>query len=183
MPAGDPHDDHDDYDDHDRHNLILMVIMIHDHNDVHDDHHDWHNLIWNLILKMTMFLFVMMLTVLSYGDVDNDVLIYDDCQGCRLEQGKPVCFCHEGFTFIQVRRSYSQFFHFSIHNHHRRVYHRSEKDCHNFQGICEDIDECLDDNGGCSQVTYSIFMILQKKTLSLISVPENHQCKKVTEKT
>ena len=31
-------------------------------------------------------------------------------------------------------------------------------------------------------MTYSIFMILQKKTLSLISVPENHQCKKVTEK-
>ena len=26
----------------------------------------------------------------------------DDCQGCRLEEGKPVCFCHEGFTFIQV---------------------------------------------------------------------------------
>ena len=21
-----------------------------------------------------------------------------------------------------------------------------------FQGICEDVDECLDDNGGCSQV-------------------------------
>ena len=110
MPAGDPHDDHDshddydDHDDHDRHNLILMVIMIHDHN---DDDHDWHNLISNLILKMTIFLFVMMLAVFSYGDVDNDVLIYDDCQGCRLEQGKPVCFCHEGFTFIQVRRSYS----------------------------------------------------------------------------
>ena len=34
-------------------------------------------------------------------------MFYDDCQGCRLEQGKPVCFCHEGFTFIQVRRSYS----------------------------------------------------------------------------
>ena len=23
-------------------------------------------------------------------------------QGCRLEQNKPVCFCHEGFTFVQV---------------------------------------------------------------------------------
>ena len=35
---------------------------------------------------------------------DNNCPNDDDCQGCRLEEGKPVCFCHEGFTLIQVVR-------------------------------------------------------------------------------
>ena len=32
-------------------------------------------------------------------DSDDQQIVF---QGCRLEQNKPVCFCHEGFTFVQV---------------------------------------------------------------------------------
>ena len=44
------------------------------------------------------------------GDANDDRDDYENyfddqqivVQGCRLEQNKPVCFCHEGFTFVQV---------------------------------------------------------------------------------
>ena len=36
----------------------------------------------------------------DYGNDSDDQQIV--VQGCRLEQNKPVCFCHEGFTFVQV---------------------------------------------------------------------------------
>ena len=43
-------------------------------------------------------------------------------QLCRLEAGRPVCSCHEGFYLGEDRQT------------------------------CEDVDECLANNGNCSQI-------------------------------